>query len=115
MKCIIAGSRSFVDANFAFNMLDEIHAREPITEVVSGKANGADHIGERWAKIHNIPVKEFPADWKKYGKAAGCIRNHEMGDYAQAAVIFWQNESPGSKDMHDYAMKKGLKLFTIPC
>lgn len=113
MKTIIFGSRSFVDAKFAFDLLD--HLDFPVTEVVSGCANGADKIGEEWAKHRGIPVKQMPADWKAHGRSAGVIRNMAMGDYADAAVGFWQNESPGSKHMIEYAKKKGLRLVTIPC
>lgn len=116
MKLIVAGSRYwdsnqtevFDDYDFVEKKLDKIHASKPITEIVCGKARGADTLGERWAIENDIAVKEFPVtseDWKRYGKAAGHRRNEEMGDYADAAVIFWNGISKGSLGMKKYMDK----------
>lgn len=71
-----------------------------ITEVVSGVAHGVDKLGERWAQAHKIPVKQFPAQWNKYGNAAGPIRNREMAEYADALIAVWDGQSRGHKT-HD--------------
>lgn len=110
MKTIIAGGRdyAFKDADYAF--VDEIHKETPITEVVSGGALGADLSGETWAKRNGVPVKKFPADWERYGKGAGYIRNQHMADYADRLIIF-----PGGKgtaDMMRKAKSKGLPIFS---
>ena len=46
--------------------------------LVVGDAAGADNIALSWAEDFNIKYKRFDADWDKYGKAAGPIRNKEM-------------------------------------
>lgn len=108
MKTIICGGRDKVSYQ------DVVDAAEScpwaITEVVCGKARGADTFGEMWAKKMSIPVKEFPADWKNLGKAAGPIRNAQMGDYAEATIAVWDGISRGTKHMIDYSTKKGLKV-----
>ncbi len=114
-KCIIAGSRSFVDTQFAFDVLDNLDFK--ITEVISGTANGADRIGEAWALARGIPVTKMPASWEKHGAAAGPIRNRAMAEYVGkdgACVIFWNGESPGSRNMKETAEKLGLKVV-LPC
>ncbi len=80
----------------------------PITEVVSGKARGADTFGERWAEVHRIPVAEFPAAWNEYGKAAGAIRNGLMAEYADAVVLFPGGR--GTSDMFKQAVRHGLLI-----
>lgn len=50
-------------------------------EIVSGHCIGADRMGEEYAKRRNYALKIFPAEWKKYGKRAGPIRNKQMIDY----------------------------------
>ncbi len=70
-----------------------------ITEVITGKARGIDRLGELWAYRHGIPVMEFPADWKRLGRRAGPLRNAKMAEQCEAAVIFWDGESRGTKDM----------------
>jgi hypothetical protein len=109
MRTIIAGGRDFNDFTMLCESMDEIPW--VVSEVVSGTAKGADRLGERWAGDN--PVKLFPADWNKHGKAAGHIRNSEMAKYAEALVAFWDGKSKGTKGMIETAVKKGLyvKVF----
>ena len=111
MKCIIAGGRDFDDFKRLFSIMDKCPYR--ITEVVCGGAKGADSLGSSWAMERDIPVKLFIPDWEGLGKRAGFVRNAEMGDYADMLVAFWDNKSKGTKNMIDYATKKGLvvKVF----
>lgn len=108
MKLIIAGSRKLDldDAKKKLNkFLFTFTEKYSIIEVVSGTATGADTIGEQWALSNNVKVNRMPAEWNKYGRAAGPIRNEEMGDYADAAVVLWDGESRGSKHMIKYMYK----------
>ena len=118
MKCIIAGGRDFNDYHRLEKVMDE--CPYTITEVVCGKAKGADSLGELWALSRNIPVKYFIPDWNGLGKKAGHVRNAEMGDYAckggveQALLVaFWDKKSKGTGHMIETAKKKGLivKVF----
>lgn len=109
MKLIIAGSREFND----YNLLKESYQKisQSITEIVSGKARGADKLGEKLAKELGIPIKPFPADWNKYGKSAGYRRNAEMAKYGDILLLMWDGESKGSKHMLDLAKKEGLVCY----
>ena len=109
MKTIIAGSRGIKDYLIVEQAIKESGFK--ITEVVSGGANGVDKLGVKWAERHGIPVKHFPANWDKHGKAAGPIRNAEMAKYANAAVIVWDGESRGTANMIEEAKTKGLQGF----
>jgi hypothetical protein len=116
LRIIIAGGRDFNNYEYLVDMVSNFILMElPIEywnvenlEIVSGCANGADSLGEKYAKERGIKIRKFPADWKGLGKKAGIIRNHEMGDYADALLAFWDGKSNGTKDMIDYATKKGL-------
>lgn len=105
MKLIIAGSRTFTDIGFMEEMLDAFVL--DVSEVVCGKARGADTLGEQWAILHGIPVKPFPADWDRYGKSAGFRRNLQMAEYANALAAFWDGKSRGTQ--HMVAAMKDLK------
>lgn len=72
-----------------------------IGEVVSGCARGADSLGERWAEDNGVLVKRFPANWERFGRAAGMYRNAEMADYASGGIILWDGDSRGTLDMID--------------
>ena len=82
-----------------------------ITEVVSGGARGVDQLGERWARDNGCQVKRFLPNWSRDGKAAGHIRNRQMGDYADALVAIWDGKSRGTAGMIEYARGRGLKVF----
>jgi hypothetical protein len=84
-----------------------------ITEVVSGTAKGADTLGEFYAAEYDIPCKLFPPDWDKYGKAAGPIRNGQMKDYADAAIVFIWDGSRGSANMIKQMEKAGKPAFVV--
>jgi hypothetical protein len=109
MKVIIAGSRTIKDR---WTIYEAIHtAAFPIHEVVCGGARGVDTVGRHWGKIHGIPVCEFPADWERYGRGAGAIRNTEMGDYADALIAVWDGKSPGTNHMVTYMRKIGKPVY----
>lgn len=110
MRCIIAGSRG-AELLHVLRGMDECPWKEEITEVVSGKARGADSYGETWAHLIGLPIKEFPADWKTFGRSAGYRRNTDMADYADALVAIWDGHSKGTKHMIDLARSRGLRVF----
>ena len=111
MKTIIAGSRSVTDLDL---VADAVRASGfDITEVVSGGAPGVDSLGEQWAEQHGIPVTRFPADWKRYGRRAGPIRNTEMAEYAEALIAVWDGRSRGTKNMIQLARQRGLRVFVF--
>ena len=105
MKVIIAGGRDFDNYDYLFETMKNLNII--VSEVVCGGASGADTLGREWAQKHNIPVKMFPAEWDTYGKYAGIKRNHEMGDYADFLVAFWDGYSTGTKDMITYMKSIG--------
>ena len=110
MKVIIAGSRDITDEKF---VIDEFW-KLPIeaTEIVSGCAKGVDTIGEFIAESIGIPVKKFPADWKTHGKAAGPIRNKQMAEYADAAIVI-HNGSRGSLNMIEQMKKLNKPVYEV--
>lgn len=112
MKVIIAGSRTINIFQPLMEAIDNFKRRtdQEITEVVSGNARGVDRLGEWWAVRNNIPIKNFPADWEKYGKSAGHIRNKAMADYADGLILVWDGDSKGSASMLNEA--KRLDLLT---
>lgn len=109
MKAIIAGGRDYQFTADDIAWLDQIHAKHPITEVVSGGADGADACGEKWAKAKGIPIQKFEADWTRYGNSAGPIRNKEMADYADACILFPGGR--GTRSMKYFATQKRMRIW----
>jgi len=114
MRVIIAGSRFFNDYSYL-----EIHVEQiitdnfiMITEVVSGGAPGVDTLGEQYAEKHGWSVKRFPADWNKYGRAAGPIRNRQMAEYGDILIAFDAGGN-GTKSMIQEMRKVRKKVFVV--
>ena len=107
MKVIIAGGRDFDNYELLKEFCDNI-IKDDDYEIVSGNAKGADKLGENYSKERNLKLTLFPADWNKYNKAAGMIRNIEMAEYGDMLIAFWDQKSRGTKNMIDTAKKLGL-------
>ena len=109
-RVIIAGGRDFDDFRTLSEVCMHMLQNKENVEVVSGTANGADKLGEQFARFMGYPIKEFPANWDEFGKAAGHIRNKEMAEYGDALIAFWDGESKGTESMIDLANKNKLKV-----
>ena len=109
-KVIIAGGRDFIDYNTLKKYCDYILSNKTDIEIVCGMARGADLLGKRYAEEKKYKIAEFPADWDNFGKSAGYKRNVEMALYSDAAIIFWNGESKGTKHMIDISKKHDLQL-----
>lgn len=116
-KVIIAGSRTFDDYDMLCRYADHKLSRiawapdlfGPI-EIVSGGARGADSLGERYAKDKGYKLTVFRADWDRYGKRAGYLRNVQMAEYADALLAFWDGKSRGTANMIKEATVRGLMI-----
>ena len=108
MRTIIAGSRSLGYPEICKAMAQ---CGWIPTVVVSGGATGSDKAGERWANERGIPVVVYPANWQRFGRSAGYVRNSVMADNADALVLSWDGVSKGSRNMAETARRKGLKIY----
>ena len=113
MKLIIAGGRDFDDSAKMIQALECFDHDEGYIEIVCGGAKGADSLGKAYAEARGFRIKNFPADWKKHNKAAGPIRNKQMGDYADALVAFWDGKSRGTKHMIEYMESLNKPVFIV--
>lgn len=115
-KVIIAGSRGFSNYKLLKETCDKYLREKKKTHnviVVSGHARGADTLGEKYASDEDLDLEIYPADWKKYGKSAGFMRNEQMANIADAVIAFWNGESHGTKHMIDIAEEKGLNVKVV--
>lgn len=113
---IIAGGRDFNDYELlkskCFLLLGNKMEKCDV-KVVCGCARGADTLGKQFAEEFGLKVLEYPADWEKYGKRAGYIRNEEMAKVSNALIAFWDGKSKGTKHMIDLAKKHKLDIRII--
>lgn len=124
LRIIIAGSRDFNDYKLLKDSMRDILKNisfEGINKIkiISGTARGTDQLGERFAKQFKLEVVKFPADWDRFGKRAGYIRNEEMAKYSikddnyGILVAFWDGESRGTKHMINLAKKHSVEVYVV--
>jgi len=113
MKLGVVGSRNFNDYDLMKRYLDKIHSIEPITCIVSGGAQGADKLGEQWAKENNILTDIYLPDWNKYGKKAGFLRNVDIITNSDKCIAYWNGVSKGTKHTIDICKKEGKKCKIV--
>ena len=76
MRILVCGGRDFDDWELLSETLYPLLTAH--CTVIEGGAKGADFLARVFAKWRGVPVEEYPADWRRHGKAAGSIRNEQM-------------------------------------
>ncbi len=116
LKLIVAGSRGFNDYKLLSKKLDYflmyVDDFDTVT-IISGTANGADRLGERYAKEKGYELIKMPANWNEFGRSAEYKRNEEMAKIATHCVLFWDQKSPGTKHMAGIAERYGLPIRIV--
>lgn len=109
MKTIIAGSLSITDRGALEQAIAAARDKGiEVTEVLCGGAPGVDTLGYHWARGHFVPVEIYAANWKRWGKRAGPMRNARMVRDADAAIFVWDGVSRGTADCINQAEHKGI-------
>lgn len=112
-RIVVVGCRNYNNYNEAKEYIDfcisEIRKKHTLI-FVSGGCSGADLMGERYAAENGFKVERYPAEWEKYGKAAGPMRNEQMAHVADYVICFWDSKSKGTKLMVGYAKKYGKPI-----
>lgn len=111
MRVIVAGSRSFTEADYPLVREVCLASGYWYSEVISGGAHGVDLLGERFAAEIGVPVRRMLADWDRYGRGAGPRRNEAMAKQANALVAVWDGASRGTADMIRRARSTGLLVY----
>jgi len=114
MNLAIVGYRDFHDFEFVEKHIDDyIASKGKPDKIVSGGADGIDSLAEMYAKNHNIPIIVHPADWTKYGKQAGPLRNQLIINDATHMIAFPSSNSKGTFHTIGLAKKKGIDCVVI--
>ena len=115
-KLVVAGTRYFNNYALVASKLD-VYLADKLDKynvtIICGDAQGADAMGLAYASNHGLKVEHFPAEWGKFGSAAGPIRNKKMAQNADAVIVFWDGKSPGTKNMIKNAKAEGLPCTII--
>ena len=117
-RIVVAGCRDFdnydVARRYIGHCISQIRKNYEIV-FVSGGCRGADMLGERYARENGMAIERYEAEWDKYGKAAGPIRNKQMAQVCDYVICFWDGKSRGTRTMIEYSkkFKKRVKIKMI--
>jgi predicted Rossmann fold nucleotide-binding protein DprA/Smf involved in DNA uptake len=113
-RLAVVGSRHCTDQDLVEIYILMLH--EQLGErlsLVSGAAKGVDTLARISADKYGIPIKEFPADWNKYGRAAGPIRNKQLVQSSDAVLAFVAPTSKGTRNTISLAQERGLPVHVV--
>lgn len=106
MKVLICGDRNWKDPQLINDVIVE-RLTLPFTDhtIIEGEARGADILARNIGERLGIPVDRVPADWEKFGKAAGPIRNWKMLNKNPDEVWAFHDNLGSSKGTADMVKK----------
>jgi hypothetical protein len=114
IKVLVCGGRDYQDRAAVFSALDLLATENGgIRLLIQGGATGADELAAHWARARAVPCLNVPANWEKYGKAAGPIRNTAMLGYRPDVVLAFPG-GKGTANMVDQARLAGVKVEVFP-
>jgi hypothetical protein len=109
MKLIVAGGRDYFLTEKDWNDLTALCVEHRVDEIITGGCSGVDRDAEEFAGKMGIRHICFPAEWNKYGRSAGPIRNAEMALHGDAVALFPGGR--GTESMHKEALRQRLRMF----
>lgn len=119
MKVLVTGDRDWEDIALVAEKLEKLPSG---TIIVNGACRGADNICAAIAESLGFVLKTYPADWTKYGRGAGPIRNqmmidkeHRSDEPINLCLAFHDNikASKGTRDMVTRAEKAKIPTTLI--
>lgn len=109
MRVLFCGSRDWTHTKSVIDQLEKLDPKRDT--IVHGAGRGLDAMAGYWAKRLGFQVEAHPAEWDRYGKAAGPIRNLAMVESGiDLVVAFPKGESRGTRHTMALAAKKNIEV-----
>ena len=112
---LVCGDRNWVEFDIIRNCLD-LAKLAGFDTIIEGEAKGADSIARDVGLLLGFKVIPVPAEWEKYHKAAGPIRNAKMLEYKPSLCLAFHpniEQSKGTLDMITKARKAGIIVILV--
>ena len=111
LRVLVCGGRDLNNQEIVDSTLNKLDALQKITCLIHGGARGADSLSGIWAQSKNIETIVFPADWNRYGKSAGYIRNSQMLTEGIPDLVVAFPGGKGTKNMIELAKKANVPVL----
>lgn len=111
MRILVCGGRDFSDTNLVSQTLNPYGCID--LTIIHGAAKGADSLARNWAKDNGYLDEAYPADWNKYGKRAGYIRNTQMLNEGKPDLVVAFPGGKGTQMMINLAEAAGVPVVRI--
>lgn len=122
MRVLVCGGRD-LDRTAAWNWLEQ-NAKDEIAyklgvssftieAIIHGNARGADQGAGDWGKSEGCKVLAYPANWRKFGSAAGPIRNREMLEKSRPDIVIALPGGAGTANMVMQAKAVGVPVVEV--
>ena len=111
LRVLVCGGRDYKDAVTLTAVLNVINADLGIDCIIEGHARGADRMAGTWAVNNKIEVEIYPADWNRYGKRAGYVRNVQMAQEGKPHMIVAFPGGRGTQMMKDIGNRKHIPVY----
>lgn len=112
MRILVTGSRYWKNYEKIYDVLSWFKDIFGLCVIIEGACRGADTMAANAGKSLGHIIESYPAEWEKYGKSAGHIRNQEMLDKGKPhfVLVFHPDlkKFRGTADMVRRAQKVGL-------
>lgn len=106
---VVCGGPRFKDYQKLSSVLESV---KPAC-IVHGDSPGAEQMAGRWARDHRINEIPFPADWQKFKKAAGPIRNSTMIEAACPDLVIAFPGGAGTDDLVAKAYDANITVWEV--
>lgn len=113
-RVLVCGGRDYSDRARLFAVMDHYHREAGSFEcLIHGAARGADTLAGEWAMERAVPVLAFPADWDRYGRRAGSVRNGQMLDEGKPTLVIAFKGGLGTGNMMRQAREAHVPVLAL--
>lgn len=116
MLVMVTGGRAYDNPEVVFAALDTLYADPDLDYVcvIQGGARGADRWARDWCRLNRIGCRTFKADWDRYGRRAGILRNCEMLDFGPPDLVLAFPGGSGTRHAVDEAKRRNIPVILVP-
>ena len=104
LRVLVCGGRDYRNRERVYRVLDTV---QPAV-VIHGDARGADTLASDWAKSRGVQCETYPAQWNRFGRRAGYLRNQQMLDEGKPDLVIAFPGGSGTAMMAKIAQDAGV-------